>query len=747
MANENVKNIELSSRLSKKVMLDCVNALGDYAALLTADTNSTSAAKELRGVANEIFDLWGLDSGENADSLEDFLSKFDDKIDTARIRGVADVDTFKACYDSLTGLAQHGEDLVAAQGSDAMHEILKTADLLYEAGNYFGYIQETEFAEGSARWLRNSVAGMLKEYELPGSAIEGVVNQNYAVKQAVIYDNKMGYAFAHNPAAASPYVTWQVYNDTDNGKLEYEWGHYFNSEEKALVDYIARHKDYVTSMNVKEVAFPLKAEPEQEEWRTYKAEISVPDMEFPHLEVFSAENDVDAVNQANELSNDIEGSYLLEVHELNDNYDSLRQIDLRYHDPEARRFMDVDIIDFLGQIAEKTIIHHPGDFKIDEDALWKAALSENPEDKRLMWHCCSYGTHILPEDDVFTRSTGAYGYWVDYRPKEPDMMGYAIEVTGYKDDTVVGNVYDVGNYYAHAQYVRENSLVLDAVSLTYSNDWGINAGKTITVPKYEYDNDRHRLMSESGNVTAIKYHPSESVQTMADRLKTEKDKYMGMPIGDTKEHLAQLDKKLVELRGEPTLKETLRIYHADFTDPEISDRMEIIAAKDDADALRQANEICEEIAGVTLVELNEVYDNGDTRGVSIHPQEAEIMPDPSITVAERNEYGYAYDDMLPLNKDRAMELLMQDNTIYLLWNDNTESMVYDSSEITNHDGIFGIERDDWQKADSYKEMKGIAGQPHKEIPTPKTAERQEQTKEPATDKPAQTKRKHRGEDR
>lgn len=253
-------------------------------------------------------------------------------------------------------------------------------------------------------------------------------------------------------------------------------------------------------------------------------------------------------------------------------------------------------------------------------------------------------------------------------------------------------------------------------------------------------------MSESGRVTAIKYHPWEASRKMADLLKSEKDKYMGMPVGDIKEHLVLLDKKLLDLRGEPTPKETLHIYHADFTDPEISDRMEIIAAKDDADALRQADEICAEGSNIVLVALAAVDENGDTREVVIPTQEPEIMPDPTITVAERNDYGYVYDGMLPLNQDRAMELYMQNSTVYLLWNDDTEAAVHDSTEITNHDGIFGIERDDWHKSLSYKEMTGVVPQSQKET-TPLTEKQPQPTKESTAEKPVKPKRRNRGEDR
>jgi hypothetical protein len=47
--------------------------------------------------------------------------------------------------------------------------------------------------------------------------------------------------------------------------------------------------------------------------------------------------------------------------------------------------MNVDIFDFLGKIAEETIIHYPNDWNIDKETLQLAAAFENPEDKRLVW--------------------------------------------------------------------------------------------------------------------------------------------------------------------------------------------------------------------------------------------------------------------------------------------------------------------------------------------------------------------------
>jgi antirestriction protein ArdC len=72
------------------------------------------------------------------------------------------------------------------------------------------------------------------------------------------------------------------------------------------------------------------------------------------------------------------------------------------------------------------------------------------------------------------------------------------------------------------------------------------------------------------------------------------------------------------------------------------------------------------------------------------------LPDPNITLADMNAYGYNYENMLPLTKDVAQKLFDMDAAVYMLHYDNTESMVLDTSEIKAFDGILGIEKADWE---------------------------------------------------
>lgn len=81
------------------------------------------------------------------------------------------------------------------------------------------------------------------------------------------------------------------------------------------------------------------------------------------------------------------------------------------------------------------------------------------------------------------------------------------------------------------------------------------------------------------------------------------------------------------------------------------------------------------------------------------------VPDPAISVQSMNAYGYTDADMLPLTKDRALELAERDVTVYLLHPDNTEAMAFDADEVQSFDGIFGITREDW---DAVKDEFGVS---------------------------------------
>lgn len=109
--------------------------------------------------------------------------------------------------------------------------------------------------------------------------------------------------------------------------------------------------------------------------------------------------------------------------------------------------------------------------------------------------------------------------------------------------------------------------------------------------------------------------------------------------------------------------------------------------------LQEANELplgaAEQITGAVAVPT----DAADTMLPEL--EQAVPMPDPTLTVDDMRSYGYLDSDMLPLSKDRAVELLEHDITVYMLYPDNAEEMVFEAEDIIKHDGMFGVTRPDW----------------------------------------------------
>lgn len=87
-------------------------------------------------------------------------------------------------------------------------------------------------------------------------------------------------------------------------------------------------------------------------------------------------------------------------------------------------------------------------------------------------------------------------------------------------------------------------------------------------------------------------------------------------------------------------------------------------------------------------------------GVEEAPQEHApdngYMPDPAISIEAMNAYGYTDGDMLPLSKERAIELFERDITVYMIYDGNGAGMAFEPEDIQMHTGIFGVTREEWE---------------------------------------------------
>ena len=91
--------------------------------------------------------------------------------------------------------------------------------------------------------------------------------------------------------------------------------------------------------------------------------------------------------------------------------------------------------------------------------------------------------------------------------------------------------------------------------------------------------------------------------------------------------------------------------------------------------------------------------------IKVAEEEIDALPDGMVGLSEMHEYGYSWDEMLPLTRDKASELFGEDVSMYQLHSDGSETLVEDKAALQEHEGLFGVEKDDWNAYLEYQSMK------------------------------------------
>ena len=160
-------------------------------------------------------------------------------------------------------------------------------------------------------------------------------------------------------------------------------------------------------------------------------------------------------------------------------------------------------------------------------------------------------------------------------------------------------------------------------------------------------------------------------------------------ITDVKAKMAeQIDRNLSAMEQAEQLINQLEAEKTIFTSDERNLIVNYAYKLDDMD---KARELAEKLAYQLEYAQQDV-------GLTIIDAQAEIdaLPDPMIGLSEMREYGYTWNEMLPLTQEKVLELFDHDLPVYLLHNDGSETTVEDRKQITEHEGIFGIEKGDWE---------------------------------------------------
>lgn len=169
---------------------------------------------------------------------------------------------------------------------------------------------------------------------------------------------------------------------------------------------------------------------------------------------------------------------------------------------------------------------------------------------------------------------------------------------------------------------------------------------------------------------------TELVDITDDDFRATMESYKSRPadfIGRTNEVMDTLIKTVAKEVDDPVLTSYIEETATEPT-TEVSE---------DENPTSDSNDVIDEIALKVQEEAPvQAPDNG-------------YMPDPSMSIEAMNAYGYMDADMLPLSKERALELFERDVPIYMLYEGNTEAMAFDTEDIVLFSGCFGITREDW----------------------------------------------------
>lgn len=135
-----------------------------------------------------------------------------------------------------------------------------------------------------------------------------------------------------------------------------------------------------------------------------------------------------------------------------------------------QKYKNVSVEDFLEQVMKSNTKHHQEDFEVDKKMLRTAMVSDNPDDKYLVWLSRTNGTHCLRENEIFIKESPAYYTWQQWsEPKRDEkIIAFAIHITGSVDGKPIADVYEL-DYTAHAEMVRNSSLSSDVKVLHFEH--------------------------------------------------------------------------------------------------------------------------------------------------------------------------------------------------------------------------------------------------------------------------------------
>ena len=185
-----------------------------------------------------------------------------------------------------------------------------------------------------------------------------------------------------------------------------------------------------------------------------------------------------------------------------------------------KKYTDVDIVAELQKLVNDHVDSYKEDFDIDKSIIRRAAKSQNPEDKTLMWFCRPRGTHCLSENQIFIKGTRDHNTFCFYAEQtDDDCIARVIIPKAVKRGKVFGDVFEI-NYREQAANVAQNSVAPDHDRLTFED------GFELDVPCRSSFGVKMAMVGEHGGVQAIQTIPkdAEALSEVLTQQKASRDR-------------------------------------------------------------------------------------------------------------------------------------------------------------------------------------------------------------------------------
>ena len=205
-----------------------------------------------------------------------------------------------------------------------------------------------------------------------------------------------------------------------------------------------------------------------------------------------------------------------------------------------QKFENVDVIAALGEIMRQNTAFYQSDFDIDKGIIQRAAASDQTVDKTLLWMSRPSGTYCFRERDVFLKDTRQHNIWRFYGEQTRDkILAYAVELTGTKDDTIWGNLYEL-DYQQHFQHVIDAALPVSVNRLFYER-----GSRDIPANRF-FDGSPDRVL---GDFLRYEAQPCDSA-VLQEALQQEQHSREQARPGDFKAHITALHDSRIETEAQ-----------------------------------------------------------------------------------------------------------------------------------------------------------------------------------------------------